>query len=136
MARDIWKLSTKEQKFVDAIVSGESNSDAYRKSYSCEKTSQKNIWKSAHTVRHRPRVEKAIADARGKASNQADITVQTLLDELEQARLVGAAERKGSAMTAATMGKARLLGLDKQVVEIKEAEKLTPWDSISAGVDD
>ena len=135
MARDIWKLSTKEQKFVDEIIAGEGDAEAYRRSYTCDTWNNANIRKAAFVVRHRPRVSKAIEDARGKASNQADITVQTLLDELDEARLVAAAEKQGSAMTAATMGKARLLGLDKKIVVLEDAESLTPWDSVSAGVD-
>lgn len=47
-----------------------------------------------------------------------EITVDTLLAELEEARLLGKETGKASAMVTASMGKAKLLGLDKQIVEL------------------
>lgn len=41
------------------------------------------------------------------------LTLDDLLDQLEQARQIAIEERKPSAMIAATMSKAKLLGLDK-----------------------
>ena len=48
-----------------------------------------------------------------------EITVDTLLDELEEARkaALDADTAQSSAAVSATMGKARLLGLDKKIVD-------------------
>jgi hypothetical protein len=61
------------------------------------------------------------------------VTVESILAELEEARQVAAAGDNPSAMVSASMGKAKLSGLDKQVIEIKASEELTPW--VSSGVD-
>lgn len=45
------------------------------------------------------------------------ITVDDLLAELDEARAIGKKTGKAAPMVAATMGKAKLLGLDKQVEE-------------------
>ena len=47
-----------------------------------------------------------------------EITVDTLLLELEQARKLALDTKKAAAAVTATMGKAKLLGLDKQIVEL------------------
>lgn len=46
------------------------------------------------------------------------MTVDDLIKELEEARQMGADTESASAMVSATMGKAKLLGLDKQLIDI------------------
>ena len=58
-------------------------------------------------------VADAVQQQREQAQQQAQITVQTLLQELEQARQNALSNDQCSAAVAATMAKARLLGLDK-----------------------
>jgi len=48
---------------------------------------------------------------------RADVTEESLLDELEEARISAAENKQSGAMVAATMGKAKLTGL---VVDRKE----------------
>lgn len=48
------------------------------------------------------------------------ITVDDLLAELEEARQMGIKTEKAAPMAAATMGKAKLLGLDRVVEELDE----------------
>ena len=45
-------------------------------------------------------------------------TYDDLIKELEEARQMGADTESASAMVSATMGKAKLLGLDKQLIDI------------------
>ena len=47
-----------------------------------------------------------------------NMTVDDLIKELEEARQMGADTESASAMVSATMGKAKLLGLDKQLIDI------------------
>ena len=46
------------------------------------------------------------------------MTVDDLIEELEEARQAGFEFESASAMVSATMGKAKLLGLDKQLIDI------------------
>lgn len=45
------------------------------------------------------------------------VTVESLIAELEEARQVGKTTESAAPMVAATMGKAKLMGLDKQIIE-------------------
>jgi hypothetical protein len=56
-------------------------------------------------------------EVRAELRERFMVTVESLTAELEEARQVGIEDRVPSAMVAATMGKAKLYGLDKQVIE-------------------
>ena len=58
-------------------------------------------------------VSEALRTQQAQAQQQAQTTVQSLLAELEQARQGAIANGQCSAAVAATMAKAKLLGLDK-----------------------
>lgn len=53
---------------------------------------------------------------RAKHQHRHNLTVDDLLSELEEARQVGKKKNNAVAMVSATMGKAKILGLDKQVI--------------------
>ncbi|MCP2134587.1 hypothetical protein J2S28_001639 [Rhizobium sp. SLBN-94] len=53
----------------------------------------------------------AVAKGQAKAAKRAEITVQSLAEELEEARTLAIKEAQSSAAVAATMGKAKLFGL-------------------------
>lgn len=55
---------------------------------------------------------------RGEIKQRHNVTVDSLLAELEEARQALSAETpQSSAAVAATMGKAKLVGLDKQIID-------------------
>lgn len=66
-----------------------------------------------------PQVIARIAELQNAAKERNMITVDSLLAELEENRQAAltAETPQSSAATAATMGKAKLLGLDKQIIE-------------------
>lgn len=125
------KLTTKEMALVNLILEGEKDGVAYKKAYN-SKANEDTCRKEGHTVRSRWPVYLAIEKGQADAAERSEITCDTLIVELEEARTVGKAEGSGAAMTGATMGKARLLGLDKKVIEFKNAEELTPWTRVKA----
>ena len=53
-----------------------------------------------------------------------DLTLDDLLDQLEQARQMAIEERKPSAMIQATVTTAKLLGLDKPVIKDVNADEV------------
>ena len=128
-------LTNPENNFVLAVLAGDKDIDAFGIAYKTAKMNEGTIRKEAHTVRHRLHVVEAIRKGHEKMANAAGVTAESLCLELEEARIIGKKERSASGMVAATMGKARLYGLDKVVLEVKNAEELTPWSSITAGVD-
>mgnify|MGYP006396922529 CR=1 FL=1 len=81
-------------------------------------------------------VRRRVNEIQSKAVKKAEITVQSLADELEEARAIALAEKQSSAAVSATMGKAKLFGLGSenrrisgtiQVVQVtaKQLEALT-----------
>lgn len=52
-----------------------------------------------------------ISELQGRAAKRAEVTVQTIAEELEEARKLAIAEKQSSAAVAASMGKAKLFGL-------------------------
>ena len=73
-----------------------------------------------------------LSELRDKAAKRNQITVDDLIRELEEARIAAltAETPQSSAATAATMGKAKLLGLDKQIVE----QTVTATSTVTASV--
>jgi hypothetical protein len=66
-------------------------------------------------------VSARVDELRSKVAAKVVLTVENLIQELEEARaaaLQAGPSPQSSAAVAATMGKAKLLGLDKQVVEL------------------
>jgi len=61
-----------------------------------------------------------VAELRAEIKQRHNVTVDSLIRELEEARqaALGAETPQSSAAVAATMGKAKLAGLDKQIVEL------------------
>lgn len=64
-----------------------------------------------------PSMQEYAEEVRAEMREKFMVTVESLTEELEEARKIGKEDRAPAAMVAATMGKAKLYGLDKQVVE-------------------
>lgn len=127
-------MSQKEKGFVNAIVSGLPDLEAYDSCYST-KGQEKNRRNDCYRLKKRPNVAKAIRIGQEKLARISGITADSLMIELEEARQVSKKESNGTGMTAATMGKAKLCGLDKVIVVVENAAELTPWSSVKAGID-
>lgn len=65
-------------------------------------------------IRHR------VAEIQAIAAKRTEVTVESLVDEAEEARLLALANRNASAMVAATMLKAKLSGLLVRRLEVGE----------------
>lgn len=114
------RFSQKMENFCLAYIEVGNASEAYRRAYDvsgmAEKTAQREGW----NLLKRPQIEERIAELRAAVMQRNEITVDTLLAELEEARAAALAAEtpQTSAAVSATMGKAKLLGLDKKIVEI------------------
>jgi len=106
--------------FAQKIVEGESQADAYRAAYpSSLKWQDKTVHNNASKFMATDEVSTRVKELQEEHKEKHCITVDTLLNELEvnrQAALT-ADTPQSAAATGATMGKAKLLGLDKQIIE-------------------
>ena len=79
---------------------------------------EKTIQREGYNLLQRPQIQERLEELRGQVMDRHQITVDTLLMELEEARRLALTTKKAAAAVTATMGKAKLLGLDKQIVEV------------------
>ncbi|MDH0757999.1 terminase small subunit [Pseudomonas juntendi] len=112
------RFTDKMELFCLAYVETGNASEAYRRSYNTANMADKTAQREGYNLLQNPLVQARIEELRNKVMERHEITVDTLLAELEEARLLGKETRKASAMVTASMGKAKLLGLDKQIVEL------------------
>jgi phage terminase small subunit len=106
-------LTDKQKRFVaEYLVDLNATQAAIRAGYS-----QKTARSVGSENLTKPDIAAAIAKAQAKIAKKAEVSLETLLAELEEARAVAIAEKQTSAAVSATMGKAKLTGL---IVEKRE----------------
>ncbi|GAA0259156.1 terminase small subunit [Pseudomonas rhodesiae] len=113
-------FSDKMEKFCLAYVETANAAESYRIAYNTEKMATATIGREGYNTLQKPQVQTRLEELRKKVMERHEITVDTLLAELEEARkaALGAETPQTSAAVSATMGKAKLLGLDKKIVEL------------------
>lgn len=113
-------LTIKQEAFCQRYIETGNASEAYRLAYA-PKGKPETVARSAHELFGNPKVTARIDELRGKVEQTHNVTIASLLMELEEARQVGKERGQASAMAAATMGKAKLAGLDKDAGEDSDA---------------
>lgn len=106
-------LTPKQSLFVkEYLVDLNATQAAIRAGYS-EKTAasigEENLRK--------PDISASIAEAQQAKAKKLDITVESILAELEEARQLALRTEKAAPAVAASMGKAKILGMEKQVID-------------------
>ena len=114
-------LTTKQELFVSAYCSNGFNATqaAIEAGYSVD--SAREIGSENLT---KPDIAEAVDRYKLSIKKRHGITIESLLNELEEARVaaLSAETPQSSAAIAATMGKAKLTGLDKHIVEVSGPE--------------
>ena len=111
------KLTPKQENFCLAYLETGNASEAYRRAYDASGTSEQVVWKEASKLLDNPKVAVRLDELREPIMKRHAITVDDLLAELEEARRLALETDAPAPAVSATMGKAKLLGLDKQVIE-------------------
>lgn len=100
-------LSPKQQRFVlEYLMDQNGTQAAIRAGYS-ESTARQQ----GSRLLTDPRVLAAVRAGQQKVAKKAEVTVDSLMAELEQARKLALKEKQASAAVSATMGKGKLAGL-------------------------
>ena len=121
-------LTEKQERFCKSFVETGNATLAYKTAFNCENMQPQTINKRASELLAKSQIKGRIDELREVASRRHNITVDSLIDELEEARKIAleAETPQASAAISATMGKAKLLGLDKIIedkIEIKDKHK-------------
>ncbi|ELY4459713.1 terminase small subunit [Cronobacter sakazakii] len=113
-------LTIKQEAFCQAYIETGNASEAYRTAYAADKMKPEAVHVQASNLKDNPKIALRLKELQGEIRQRHNVTIDSLLAELEEARqkALSAETPQSSAAVAATMGKAKLTGLDKQVVEI------------------
>jgi len=97
--------NARHERFAQELAKGKTADEAY--ALAGFKANRGN----AATLKANQSISKRVAEIQGRAAEKAAVTIQSLTDELEEARGIAIAEKQSSAAVAATLGKAKLHGL-------------------------
>ena len=75
-------LTPKQEKFVQGIIDGLSQADAYRSAYSTNNTSDKTIWENASRLMNNPKVTARIQEIRNEMMKPSIMSAQERLEYL------------------------------------------------------
>lgn len=96
-----------------AYVETGNASEAYRRSYNAEKMKPETVNRNAKALMDNNKVATRVQELRAAHVERHEITVDDLIRELEEARSIAMSgeRQQPAAMVAASMGKAKLLGM-------------------------
>ena len=124
-------LTPKQEAFCQRYLESGNASEAYRQCYSAEKAKPETINRSAKELLDNPKIAARLDELRGVALAAHGVTIASLVAELEEARQVAKKREQGAAMVQATMGKAKLAGLDEGE---KDDDDLPPPVAVTVNV--
>lgn len=132
------KLTPKQENFCLAYLETGNASEAYRRAYDAGGMAAATVNKRASELLDNGEVAGRLDELREPILKRHAITVDDLLAELEEARRLALETEAPAPAVSATMGKAKLLGLDKQVIEHHGANGATlfPQAIIVCGPDE
>lgn len=112
-------LTPKQENFCLAYLETGNASEAYRRAYDAGGMSAAAINVKASELLASGKISVRLDELREPIRKRHAITVDDLLAELEEARqlAMNAPNPQSAAAVGATMGKAKLLGLDKQIID-------------------
>ena len=97
--------NARHETFAQGLAKGMSVTDAYAAAgYKGDRKAASNLWTNMD-------IKERVTELQSKAVKKVEITVDSLAQELEEARAIALAEKQSSAAVSATMGKAKLFGL-------------------------
>lgn len=77
-------LTEKQEKFVQGIISGLNQSDAYRAAYNAEKMSDASIWREASVLMSLPKVTERIKELRDRSASGAVMSARERMEWLSE----------------------------------------------------
>jgi phage terminase small subunit len=112
-------LTPKQENFCLTYIETGNASEAYRMSYNTAKMKPDSVNRKAKELMDNVKISARLEELRQPIMQRHNVTVDSLIGELEEARQAAltAETPQAGAAVGATMGKAKLCGLDKQLIE-------------------
>lgn len=116
-------LTPKQESFAQKYVELGNASEAYRQSYNAKKATDKTINEAASRLLADSKVSARVKELQSAALKRHELTVDDIIAELQEARDLAMQMNNPqvSAMVAASMGKAKILGFIKDKAEVTGA---------------
>lgn len=113
-------VTEQQEKFCRVYVETGNASEAYRQAYNAKNMGANTIAVKASNLLDKDNVTVRLQQLREVHQKRHNVTVDSIVAELEEARqmALNATTPQTSAAVAASMGKAKLYGLDKQLIEL------------------
>ncbi len=126
-------LTPKQEAFAQAIVTGISQSDAYRLAYKVgPKTKPESVNQNASRIMANVNVMSRVAELRLPVAKKAQITLESHLDDLMRLRNMAAKEKQYSAAIAAEIARGKASGVhvekSEQTVSTRTLDPLKDED--------
>lgn len=112
------KLTPKQQKFVDNIVSGKNPSEAYRDSYNPPNMSKESMKVEAQKTLKLPNISQTIEERRKQQTEEINYTIKDNFNELDIGAKAAMSEGNFSAYVKAIELKGKLLGFYTEKKEV------------------
>lgn len=118
------RLTPAEKRFCLKYTETGRKIPSYREAFSCDHRDDKVVWRRVERLLTYPRIQKELQDLKDAIMAKHNVTVDSLIEELEEARKAAlhAETPQAAAAVSATMGKAKLTGLEKSKVEVSGPE--------------
>jgi phage terminase small subunit len=110
------KLTPKQEGFCQDYITTGSQTRAYQLNYNVKKMLPASINNKAYELRTNVAITSRINDLQARVAKKFEVTVESLTKEFEEDRQLARELDMPAAAIAATNGKARIHGLDKQVL--------------------
>lgn len=105
------KLTIKQESFCQAYIETGNASEAYRRSYNAKNMKPDTVTEAASRLVSDSKVSARLDVLKAAHRKRHEVTVDSLTNEYEEARLAGMTNGQVSAAVSATTGKAKLHGL-------------------------
>lgn len=105
-------MTPKQELFAQVYLETSNASEAYKQAYNTQANANTVNRKASQLLKH-PEVSTHIIELQNEQRKKHHLTLDDILHELEQTRLLALKNKQCSAAINATMSKAKLLGLDK-----------------------
>ena len=117
------KLTLKQEAFAQAYIQCGNASEAYRRAYCAGKMKSETINRQGKACIDHSKISARVKELQAVVLKRHDTTVDSLIAELEEAREIarGGDRPQAGAMVAASLGKAKILGLIKDKTELTGA---------------
>jgi len=121
------ELTPRQENFCHYFLETGSQSEAYRMAYNVgPDTLDKSVHELASRLANDVKVKSRIEELREGLREEARITRMDLINELEEARQLAIKLNQPNNITGAVMGKSKILGFDKQTIDLESGGQPMP----------